>query len=89
MSITPEEKSRVIEQYRTHPQDTGSPDVQIAILTFRIKTVTEHLKIHAHDFHTRRGLLQMVSTRRSLLDYVKRIDINRYKDLIQRLELRR
>ncbi|MCH9781058.1 MAG: 30S ribosomal protein S15 [Alphaproteobacteria bacterium] len=89
MSISPERKQQIIEEFRLNPTDTGSADVQIAVLTSRIKTITEHMKIHKHDFHTRRGLLQMVSRRRSLLDYLKRTDMARYKSMLQRLELRR
>lgn len=89
MSITPERKAELIAQYKTGEGDTGSPEVQVAILTERITNLTEHLKSHAKDFHSRRGLLVMVGQRRSLLDYVKKKDQARYESLIQRLGLRR
>ena len=83
------EKKKIIEEYATAPGDTGSPDVQIALLTKRIAHLTEHLKEHKHDHHSRRGLLLMVGDRRRMLDYLKRVDINRYRSLIERLGLRR
>ena len=89
MSITPERKSALITEYATKSGDTGSPEVQVAILSERIANLTEHFKSHGKDNHSRRGLLKMVSTRRSLLDYVKRSDEARYKSLIERLGLRR
>jgi len=89
MSITPERKSALIKEYATKPNDSGSPEVQVAILSERIANLTEHFKSHGKDNHSRRGLLKMVSTRRSLLDYVKKVDENRYKTLIERLGLRR
>ena len=89
MSITAERKQALINEYATKQGDTGSPEVQVAILSERIATLTEHFKTHAKDNHSRRGLLKMVSTRRSLLDYVKRVDEERYKALIERLGLRR
>ena len=89
MSITPERKSAVIKEYATKKDDTGSPEVQVAILSERIANLTEHFKTHSKDNHSRRGLLKMVSARRSLLDYVKRNDETRYKALIERLGLRR
>ena len=89
MSITAERKSALIGEYATKKGDTGSPEVQVAILSERIATLTEHFKTHTKDNHSRRGLLKMVSTRRSLLDYVKRVDEERYKALIERLGLRR
>jgi small subunit ribosomal protein S15 len=89
MSITPERKAQLIKDYATKSGDTGSPEVQVAILSERIANLTEHFKSHGKDNHSRRGLLKMVSTRRSLLDYVKRIDEARYKSLIERLGLRR
>ncbi|WP_294610184.1 30S ribosomal protein S15 [Roseovarius sp.] len=89
MSITAEEKERVIKEYATKEGDTGSPEVQVAILTSRITTLTEHFKIHKKDNHGRRGLLKMVALRRKLLDYVKSKDEGRYRDLIQRLGIRR
>ncbi|WP_299868388.1 30S ribosomal protein S15 [uncultured Hoeflea sp.] len=89
MSITAERKSALIEEYATKPGDTGSPEVQVAILTERINNLTGHFKDNKKDNHSRRGLLKMVSTRRSLLDYVKRMDHARYADLIARLGIRR
>lgn len=89
MSITPERKSALIQEYATKQGDTGSPEVQVAILSERIANLTEHFKSHNKDNHSRRGLLKMVSTRRSLLDYVKKNDEARYKTLIERLGLRR
>ncbi len=89
MSITQERKQELIKEYATNEGDTGSPEVQVAVLSERIKNLTEHLKEHKKDFHSRRGLLIMVGQRRSLLDYVKRKDVKRYESLIQRLGLRR
>lgn len=89
MSITAERKNALISEYATKPGDTGSPEVQVAILTERITNLTEHFKGHAKDNHSRRGLLKMVSLRRQLLDYVKRRDEPRYKSLIERLGIRR
>ena len=89
MSITAERKTALISEYATKQGDTGSPEVQVAILSERIATLTEHFKTHSKDNHSRRGLLKMVSTRRSLLDYVKKVDEERYKALIDRLGLRR
>jgi small subunit ribosomal protein S15 len=89
MSITPERKAKLIKEYATKKDDTGSPDVQIAILSERIANLTEHFKDHKKDNHSRRGLLKMVSQRRSLLDYVKATDEARYQKLIERLGLRR
>lgn len=89
MSITPERKSQLIKEYATKPDDTGSPEVQVAILSERIANLTEHFKDHKKDNHSRRGLLKLVSQRRRLLDYVKRIDVTRYQSLIERLGLRR
>ena len=82
-------KSEVIAQYKTHEKDTGSSDVQIALLTARINHFTEHLRTHRKDFHSRRGLLQMASRRRKLLDYLKREDLAKYNDLLQKLNLRK
>ena len=84
-----EQKASVIEQYRTHPTDTGSPEVQIAILTERINQLTGHLKIHKKDNHSRRGLLKMVGTRRNLLNYLAKKDVERYRALIEKLGLRK
>ena len=89
MSITAEEKARLMKEFATKEGDTGSPEVQVAILTERITNLTEHFKGHKKDNHSRRGLLKMVSQRRSLLDYVKRNDEDRYKKLITELGIRR
>jgi small subunit ribosomal protein S15 len=89
MSITLERKAELIKQYATGAGDTGSPEVQVAILTERINTLTEHFKSHKKDNHSRRGLLKMVSSRRSLLDYLKKKDEGRYTKLIQALGIRR
>ncbi len=89
MSITQEDKKTLIKDYATKDGDTGSPEVQVAILTKRIVNLTEHFKTHKKDNHSRRGLLKMVSLRRKLLDYVRAKDENRYKELIKRLEIRR
>lgn len=89
MSITAERKAALIKEYATKPGDTGSPEVQVAVLTERITNLTEHFKEHKKDNHSRRGLLKLVSLRRSLLDYVKRNDEARYTDLIARLGIRR
>jgi small subunit ribosomal protein S15 len=89
MSITAERKSALMNEYATKPNDTGSPEVQVAILTERITNLTGHFKSHAKDNHSRRGLLKLVSQRRSLLDYLKGKDQARYKTLIERLGIRR
>jgi len=89
MSITAERKSALIKEYATKDGDTGSPEVQVALLTERIANLTEHFKDHGKDNHSRRGLLKMVSQRRRLLDYLKKKEEARYTDLIQRLGLRR
>ena len=89
MSITPEEKARLIKEFGNKEGDTGSPEVQVAILTSRIATLTEHFKTHKKDNHGRRGLLMMVAQRRKLLDYTKAKDEARYQSLIQRLGIRR
>ena len=89
MSISDERKKALIKEYATTDGDTGSPEVQVAILTERITNLTEHFKTHAKDNHSRRGLLKMVSQRRRLLDYVKSRDADRYQSLIERLGLRR
>ena len=89
MALGTEVKERIIGEYATHEGDTGSPQVQVALLTRRINDLTEHFKTHKKDNHSRRGLLKMVSQRRSLLDYLKRIDIEQYHQLISRLGLRR
>lgn len=82
-------KPEIIALYKTHDKDTGSSEVQIALLTARINHLTEHLRIHRKDFHSRRGLLQMASRRRKLLDYVKRHDLPKYTELLQKLSLRK
>ena len=89
MSITPDEKERLIKEYATKDGDTGSPEVQVAVLSSRIATLTEHFKTHAKDNHSRRGLLKLVAQRRKLLDYLNAKDPSRYQSLIQRLGLRR
>jgi small subunit ribosomal protein S15 len=89
VSISSEHKSEVIESYRTHDTDTGSPEVQIALLTKRIEHLTEHFKVHAKDHHSRQGLLKMVGQRRRLLDYLKRKNPDRYRQIISRLGLRK
>ena len=89
MSITAEDKARILSDFAQKPGDTGSPEVQVAILSSRIATLTEHFKIHKKDNHGRRGLLKMVAQRRRLLDYVKGRDESRYQALIERLGLRR
>jgi small subunit ribosomal protein S15 len=87
--LVPERKKEIIEEYKTHPTDTGSPEVQIAILSERITYLTQHFKVHAKDHHSRRGLLQLVGQRRRLLDYLKRKDTGRYAELIRRLGIRK
>ena len=89
MSITPEEKTRVMTEFATTKGDTGSPEVQVAVLTTRIVALTEHFKTHKKDNHSRRGLLKLVATRRKLLDYLKRKEEARYTSLIAKLGLRR
>ena len=89
MSITPEEKARLMKEFATKEGDTGSPEVQVAILTSRITTLTEHFKTHKKDNHGRRGLLKMVAQRRKLLDFLRGKDEGRYQDLIKKLGIRR
>jgi small subunit ribosomal protein S15 len=89
MSIAPDRKAEVIKSYATKTGDTGSPEVQVAILSARIQNLTEHFKTHVKDNHSRRGLLKLVSQRRQLLDYLARVDQSRYKALIERLGIRR
>ena len=89
MALDPQVKTQIIEEYATKPGDTGSPEVQVAVMTRRIVDLTEHLKDHKHDHHSRRGLLLIVGQRRRLLGYLQRVDINRYRKLIERLGLRR
>lgn len=83
------DKAATIEQHKTHDSDTGSPEVQIALLTERIKHLTEHLKVHAKDHHSRRGLLMLVGRRRRMLDYVRKMDVERYRKIVADLGLRR
>jgi len=87
--MTQERKNALVKEYATKAGDTGSPEVQVAILTERINTLTDHFKAHKKDNHSRRGLLKMVSQRRGLLDYLKKVDEGRYQSLIKRLEIRR
>ncbi len=89
MAITKEEKQQIIEQYAIHEGDTGSPEVQIALLTARINQLTEHLKTNKKDHHSRRGLLKMVGHRRNLLGYLQKIDIERYRAIVDRLGIRK
>jgi len=89
LPTTKEQKTDLISQYRTHDGDTGSPEVQIALLSNRITYLTEHFKSHAKDHHSRRGLLKMVGRRRRLLDYLKKIDLDRYKLVIDKLGIRK
>ncbi len=89
MALAKEAKANIISEYKLHATDTGSPEVQIALLTQRINELTEHFKVHTKDNHSRRGLLKLVSQRRSLLDYLKRRDINRYYEVINRLGIRK
>ncbi len=89
MALDQQVKQEIIAEYATHEGDTGSPEVQVALLSKRIKDLTEHLKSHKHDHHSRRGLLLLVGQRRRILGYLQRIDIERYRSLIQRLGLRR
>jgi small subunit ribosomal protein S15 len=89
MALSPERKTQIIEQFRRHPSDTGSPEVQIALLTERIQQLTEHFKTHVKDHHSRRGLLQLVSQRRRLLDYLRRKSIERYRSVIGALGIRK
>ncbi len=87
--ISKERKAELVEKYGSNANDTGSPEVQIAILTDRIRELTEHLKINIHDHHSRRGLLKMVGKRRNLLSYLKNKDINRYRAIVEKLGLRK
>ena len=89
MPLTKETKVQILTDFRSHDADTGSPQVQVALLSKRINELTDHFKIHKKDNHSRRGLLKMVSQRRSLLDYLKRTDIERYHEVVNRLGLRR
>ena len=87
--MTQEQKNAIIKEYQTHEGDTGSPEVQIALLTNRINELNEHLKVHKKDHHSRRGLLKMVGHRRNLLGYLQKVDINRYRAIIEKLNLRK
>lgn len=89
MAITKERKNQLIAEYKTHDTDTGSPEVQIAVLTEEITTLNDHLRTHKKDHHSRRGLLKMVGCRRNLLNYLRDKDVTRYRELIQKLGLRR
>ncbi|MBB4734842.1 30S ribosomal protein S15 [Micrococcus cohnii] len=89
MALDPAVKQQIIKEFATHEGDTGSPEVQVAVLTRRIKDLTEHLKDHKHDHHTRRGLMAMVGRRRRMLGYLQKVDIERYRSLIERLGLRK
>jgi len=89
VTVQAEEKRKIIDQFKRHDTDTGSPDVQVAILTKRINDLTEHFKVHKKDFHSRRGLLMLVGQRRRLLNYLRDRDIKRYRELVQALNLRK
>lgn len=89
MALTQERKQELIQEYKVHETDTGSPEIQVAILTEKINYLNEHLRTHKKDHHSRRGLLKMVGTRRHLLNYLKEKDVQRYRDLISKLGLRR
>ena len=89
MALNTEAKTAIMAEFKLHDSDTGSPEVQVALLTTRIKEITEHLKIHKNDYHTRRGLLKLIGQRRRLLDYIMKKDIARYRKLIKALELRK
>ena len=89
MSISAEQKETVVSEFQRAPKDTGSPEVQVALLSANIRDLTEHFKVHVRDHHSRQGLLRMVSRRRKLLDYLKKKDIDRYRTLIERVGLRR
>lgn len=89
MTTTKEQKTDLISQYRTHDGDTGSPEVQIALLSSRISYLTDHFKTHAKDHHSRRGLLKLVGRRRRLLDYLKQVEVERYRTIIEKLGIRK
>ncbi|SFA37962.1 MULTISPECIES: 30S ribosomal protein S15 [Anoxybacillus] len=89
MALTQERKNEIINQFKIHETDTGSPEVQVAILTEQINNLNEHLRVHRKDHHSRRGLLKMVGRRRNLLTYLRNKDVNRYRELINKLGLRR
>ncbi len=88
MALTPEQKSKIINEFKIHEKDTGSPEVQIALLTERIRYLTEHLKVHRKDHHSKRGLMKLVGRRRRLLNYLKRLDVRRYLKIKERLGIR-
>ncbi|MCK4694294.1 MAG: 30S ribosomal protein S15 [Candidatus Cloacimonetes bacterium] len=89
MALKPEAKVAIVAEFKLHDSDTGSPEVQVALFTQRIKDITEHLKVHKKDFHSRRGLLKLIGQRRRLLDYIQKKDITRYRGLIKTLGLRK
>ncbi len=89
MVLTPESKKEIVEQFKLHQNDTGSPEVQIALLSKRIGSLTDHFKIHKKDHHSRRGLLKLVGQRRRLLNYLKRVDVRRYQNIIKELGIRK
>ncbi len=89
MALTMDKKKEIIENYKQHESDTGSPEVQIALLTHRISHLTEHFKQHKQDFHSRNGLLKLVGQRRKMLNYLRKKDVNRYRDIIRSLNLRK
>ncbi len=89
MALTAEQKNKVVDEYQRGPQDTGSPEVQVALMTARIEDLSSHFKTHIHDHHSRQGLLRLVNRRRKLLDYLKTKDVERYRSLISRLGLRK
>ena len=89
MALSKDQKSKIVDSFKRNTNDTGSVEVQVALLTERINKLTEHMKEHTHDYHTNRGLLQMVGKRKSLLDYLKNEDVQRYRDLIKKLNLRK
>lgn len=89
MALTAERKQEIIQEYQRMPADTGSPEVQVALLSARISELTDHFKTHKHDTHSREGLLRLINQRRNLLDYLRREDVDRYRELINRLGLRR
>ena len=89
MGLEKDNKTKITKEFRIHPKDTGSSDVQIALLTARINEITKHLQVHVKDHHSRRGLLKLVGRRRSLLDYLKETNSERYKNVLQKLDLRK
>ncbi len=89
MALSKDQKSKIVDSFKRNTNDTGSVEVQVALLTERINKLTEHMKEHTHDYHTNRGLLKMVGKRKSLLDYLKKTDVQRYRDLIKKLNLRK